>query len=99
MWLKYSALEAYYSAGYAPLKRVVKIKGNDSTGKGQCKKAPPIGKGTLMLTSDTDHVGLIKHPTGNPSNVVKEGYQPSGIDEGLIFGGLFIEKGSRVTRK
>jgi len=46
-----------------------------------------------------DHLGLIKHPTGDFSNVVKKGYQPSGINEGIIFGGVFIEKGTKVTTK
>ncbi|PGH23406.1 hypothetical protein AJ80_02516 [Polytolypa hystricis UAMH7299] len=35
-------------------------------------------------------IGLLKKPTGT-SNVVFEGYQESGIDEGQIYGGLFIE--------
>ncbi|KAA8905579.1 hypothetical protein FN846DRAFT_1021771 [Sphaerosporella brunnea] len=77
----HNALKAFYSAGNAPLKRVVNIHGNDATGRGQY------------------HLGLIKQPTGNPSDVVHQGYQPSGINEGLIFGGIFIEKGAAVTTK
>ncbi|KAH9841905.1 uncharacterized protein C8Q71DRAFT_829205 [Rhodofomes roseus] len=38
------------------------------------------------------HVGLLKEPTGPPGiDVLHQGYQESGINEGLIFGGVFIE--------
>lgn len=38
------------------------------------------------------HVGVLKEPTGPPNiDVVHEGYQENGINEGLIFGGVFIE--------
>lgn len=35
-------------------------------------------------------IGILKKPTGT-SDVVNAGYQESGIHEGLIYGGLFIE--------
>ena len=34
--------------------------------------------------------GLLKKPTGT-DDVVNSGYQESGIDEGQIYGGVFIE--------
>ena len=38
-----------------------------------------------------NHIGLIKHSTGDISNVAKQGYQLSRINEGFIFGSvLFI---------
>lgn len=38
-------------------------------------------------------IGLLKKPTGT-DDVVNSGYQESGIDEGLIYGGIFIEDGA-----
>ena len=35
-------------------------------------------------------MGMLKKPTGT-SDVVNSGYQASGIDEGQIYGSLFIE--------
>lgn len=43
------------------------------------------------------HLGILKLPSGPTDDVVNRGYQPSGISEGLIFGGIYIEKGSTVT--
>lgn len=37
-------------------------------------------------------IGMLKKPTGT-DDVVNSGYQESGIDEGLIYGGIFIEDG------
>ncbi|KZT64610.1 glycoside hydrolase family 131 protein [Daedalea quercina L-15889] len=38
------------------------------------------------------HVGILKEPTGPLGiDVLYQGYQESGINEGLIFGGVFIE--------
>lgn len=34
--------------------------------------------------------GILKKPTGT-DDVVNKGYQESGIDEGQIYGGIFIE--------
>ena len=50
---------------------------------------------TQAVTNDNSgegqfQTGLLKKPTGT-SDVVNAGYQESGIKEGLIYGGLFIE--------
>jgi hypothetical protein len=38
------------------------------------------------------HIGMLKKPTGTGlSDISREGYQESGIDEGIIFGGAFEE--------
>lgn len=37
------------------------------------------------------HFGLLKKPVNGGSDITKSGFQPSGIDEGLIFGGIFEE--------
>jgi len=40
------------------------------------------------------HFGLLKKPTGQVSDITKQGYQESGINEGVIFGGIFFEDSS-----
>ncbi|KAK2759962.1 hypothetical protein FQN54_002698 [Arachnomyces sp. PD_36] len=41
------------------------------------------------------HFGMLKKPTGEGlSDVTKEGFQESGIDEGVVFGGVFFEDGA-----
>ncbi|KAG9228729.1 hypothetical protein BJ875DRAFT_434820 [Amylocarpus encephaloides] len=41
------------------------------------------------------HFGLLKKPSGdNITDVTKEGFQPSGINEGVFYGGLFVEEGA-----
>ncbi|KAG0129225.1 hypothetical protein HOY82DRAFT_416019 [Tuber indicum] len=37
------------------------------------------------------HIGILKLPTPPATDLSHEGYQPSGINEGLIYGGLFVE--------
>jgi len=38
------------------------------------------------------HFGLLKKPTGEGlTDITKQGYQESGINEGIIFGGIFEE--------
>ncbi|KAK2741513.1 hypothetical protein FQN55_008265 [Onygenales sp. PD_40] len=37
------------------------------------------------------HFGILKKPTGDFDDITKEGEQESGIDEGIIFGGIFME--------
>lgn len=37
------------------------------------------------------HFGLLKKPVNGGSDITKSGFQPSGINEGLIFGGIFLE--------
>lgn len=42
------------------------------------------------------HIGLLKKPTGvNLTDITKQGFQESGIDEGIIFGGAFEEACNR----
>lgn len=41
------------------------------------------------------HYGIIKKSTGGGSDVVHKGFQESGIDEGIIYGGIFIEDSSK----
>jgi len=42
------------------------------------------------------HVGLLKLPTGDLGiDVVHEGFQESGLDEGLVYGGIFVEDTSQ----
>lgn len=36
-------------------------------------------------------IGILKKPTGDTSDVVNKGFQPAGINEGQIYGGLFVE--------
>lgn len=38
-------------------------------------------------------IGMLKKPTGT-DDVVNSGYQESGIDEGTIYGGIFLEDSS-----
>ncbi|KAF2456854.1 hypothetical protein BDY21DRAFT_386264 [Lineolata rhizophorae] len=59
-----------------------------------------LGDAPLELVSDSVYnnnagdgqfqVGILKKPTGT-SDVVNSGFQESGIDEGLIYGGIFVE--------
>ncbi|RPA75983.1 hypothetical protein BJ508DRAFT_417799 [Ascobolus immersus RN42] len=70
-------IEAKYSKGYWPLKKVVKKTANNADRGGQY------------------HIGVFKHPTGDTSDVANKGYQAKGINEGLIFGGVFIEKNKK----
>ncbi|OTB06606.1 hypothetical protein M426DRAFT_104796 [Hypoxylon sp. CI-4A] len=55
----------------------------------------PLEAVTEALSNDNSgegqyQIGLLKKPTGT-SDVVNSGYQETGIDEGLIYGGLFLE--------
>ncbi len=40
------------------------------------------------------HFGILKKPTNPGSDVTKSGYEESGINEGIIFGGIFEEDSS-----
>ena len=41
------------------------------------------------------HFGVLKKPTGdNLTDVTKQGFQESGINEGIIYGGIFEEDSS-----
>ncbi|KAK4040411.1 hypothetical protein C8A01DRAFT_15698 [Parachaetomium inaequale] len=37
------------------------------------------------------HFGVLKKPVGGVGDITKNGFQPDGIDEGVIFGGIFQE--------
>lgn len=70
-----SLFTTYYSCGLEPLKDVTGPLPNNLTGGGQF------------------HAGVLKKPTNlaDLSQQAFEGYQESGIHEGLIYGGIFIE--------
>ncbi|KAE8445036.1 hypothetical protein EG329_013750 [Mollisiaceae sp. DMI_Dod_QoI] len=40
------------------------------------------------------HFGILKKPTGGGSDITKSGFQEGGINEGIIFGGIFEEDSS-----
>lgn len=41
------------------------------------------------------HFGVLKKPTGdNLTDITKQGFQESGINEGIIYGGIFEEDSS-----
>jgi hypothetical protein len=71
----HSRFTTYYSCGLNPLQAVTKPLQNNITGGGQF------------------HAGVLKKPTDltDLTNQAFEGYQESGIHEGLIYGGIFIE--------
>ncbi|KAI1814385.1 hypothetical protein GGS20DRAFT_548856 [Poronia punctata] len=59
------------------------------------KDDEPLEAVTEALSNDNSgagqyQIGLLKKPTGT-DDVVNSGYQESGIDEGQIYGGLFLE--------
>jgi len=38
------------------------------------------------------HFGLLMKPTGdNLTDITKQGFQPAGINEGVVYGGIFEE--------
>ncbi|CAG9990625.1 unnamed protein product [Clonostachys byssicola] len=37
------------------------------------------------------HFGILKKPTGPAEDITREGYQPSGIEEAILYGGIFEE--------
>jgi len=60
----------------------------------------PLTKATAALPNDLAgggqyHFGVLKKPTGDVSDVVHEGFQESGINEGLIYGGIWMEDSSK----
>lgn len=38
------------------------------------------------------HFGVLKKPTGPATDITKQGYQPKGIHEGIVYGGIFGEE-------
>lgn len=75
-WRKpHSNLDLYYSQGSEPLTLVGPLNGTNDN----------TGEGQF-------HFGVFKMPTGADGiDVVHEGYQESDLDEGIIWGGVFIE--------
>jgi Glycoside hydrolase 131 catalytic N-terminal domain len=54
---------------------------------------------TDVLSNDVSgqgqfHFGLLKKPVNGVGDITKNGDQPDGIDEGIIFGGIFQEDSS-----
>lgn len=70
-----STFTTYYSSGLNPLAAVTDALPNNISGGGQF------------------HAGVLKKPTNlaDLSQQAFQGYQESGIHEGLIYGGIFIE--------
>lgn len=60
----------------------------------------PLAKVTKALPNDISgqgqyHFGVLKKPTGEGlTDITKQGFQPSGIHEGVVFGGVFMEDSS-----
>lgn len=59
------------------------------------KGSDPLKSVTSAVTNDNSgagqfQIGVLKKPTGT-SDVVNAGYQESGLNEGLIYGSLFVE--------
>ena len=55
----------------------------------------PLKSVTSAVSNDNSgqgqyQIGVLKKPTGS-SDVVNSGYQSSGLKEGLIYGGIFLE--------
>ena len=57
-------------------------------------------KATEALPNDISgqgqyHFGILKKPTGEGlTDITKSGFQPAGIDEGVVYGGIFMEDSS-----
>ncbi|KAK4243452.1 hypothetical protein C7999DRAFT_44743 [Corynascus novoguineensis] len=56
----------------------------------------PLAAVTDVLQNDVSgqgqfHFGVLKKPVGGVGDITKNGFQPNGIDEGVIFGGIFEE--------
>lgn len=59
----------------------------------------PLAQVTDAVANDVSgqgqyHFGMLKKPIGGGSDITKSGFQPSGIDEGIIYGGIFQEDSS-----
>jgi hypothetical protein len=57
----------------------------------------PLASVTAAIANDISgqgqfHFGALKKPTGEGlTDITKQGFQESGIDEGIIYGGIFME--------
>lgn len=59
----------------------------------------PLAQVTDALSNDVSgqgqfHFGVLKKPIGGGSDITKSGFQPSGINEGIIYSGIFEEDSS-----
>ncbi|KAK4175255.1 hypothetical protein QBC36DRAFT_190332 [Triangularia setosa] len=59
----------------------------------------PLSAVTETLDNDVSgqgqfHFGLLKKPTGAVGDITRSGFQEDGIDEGIIYGGIFQEDSS-----
>lgn len=70
----------------------------------QSEGSAPLVKATDALPNDLKgngllHFGVNKNPTSPGANVLKQGFQESGILEGVVYGGIFVEDsaGGAVT--
>lgn len=59
----------------------------------------PLEAVTDALANDVSgqgqfHFGVLKKPTDGGDDIVHNGFQEPGIDEGIIFGGIFQEDSS-----
>jgi len=50
---------------------------------------------TIFNIETLAHIGVLKLPTLPSTNPSQDGVQETGIDEGVIYGGLFIEDTSK----
>lgn len=65
----------------------------------------PLAQVTEALPNDVSgqgqyHFGMLKKPVNGGSDITKSGEQPSGINEGIIYGGILLEDstGGVVTK-
>lgn len=62
----------------------------------------PLAQATEALPNDVSgqgqyHFGMLKKPVGGGSDITKSGFQPSNIDEGIIYGGILLEDSASGT--
>jgi hypothetical protein len=62
----------------------------------------PLVKATEPLPNDLSgngafHFGVNKNPTDPGADVLRQGFQPSGILEGVVYGGIFVEDTANAT--
>lgn len=61
------------------------------------QNSAPLAAVTQVVANDVSgrgqyHFGMLKKPTGEGlKDVAKEGFQPAGISEGIIYGGILME--------
>ena len=62
----------------------------------------PLAQVTEPLPNDLSgngeyHFGLNKNPTDPGEDSLRSGFQESGINEGMVYGGIFIEDNANST--